>query len=211
MKIKKFLIVFLICIFTFAEVPQAVPGSGPIKFTTTYKQGIYDASQYSGYIATARLITPNKCLGGLIIDSNYNVKFYKKFDNTDEETSLGIINKGDIAVVVGTGEAVVSHKEKTAMPTFVKTQQEEQPLVPPVSGTIKQGIYDISKFTGYTVTAKLATPNTVAFLIRIDSNCNLKYVVKLNNVNETIKLGSIEKGDTAILVGNGELSVSYSR
>lgn len=211
MKIKKFLIVFLICIFTFAEVPQAEPSSGPIYLTATYKQGIYDLSQYSGYNAIAKLITQNKCLGVLTIDSNYNVKFYKKFDNKGEETSIGVVNEGDIGVAVGTGEIVVSSKKEEYKPTFINARQEEQPLVPPLSGTIKQGIYDISKYSGYATTVKLTTPNTVALLISINSNCNLKYIVKLDNVNETIKLGSIAEGDIGVLVGNGKVSISYSK
>ena len=98
MKSMKFLIVFLISIILFTEIAKAIP------MPTNYKQGIYDVSEFNGLNATAKLKTPNNVTSLIIIDSNSNEKFYKRFDTVDEVITLGYIKEGDFIVVSGRGE-----------------------------------------------------------------------------------------------------------
>jgi len=115
MKLKKFLIVFLIYIFTFAIITQIQPS--PIAevteqqifpISTTYKQGIYSLSLFDGYRATAKLITPNTTATLIIVDSNGKLIQFIHLDQTDEIVKLGTLHEGDTGVVLGTGEVAVS-------------------------------------------------------------------------------------------------------
>jgi len=101
MKIKKVLIIFVILIIAFTESPKAIITS------TTYKQGIYNISEIKEFNATAKLITPNNVTSLLIVDSNGNQKFYKRFDTRNEVINLGSIKEGDIISIVGTGEIAI--------------------------------------------------------------------------------------------------------
>jgi len=100
MKIKKFLIFFLISIFTFVEIPQAQP----LPIATTYTQGIYNMTQYTGNYITGKLITPDKPLTVIVIDSNGNQKTFLRFNTPNEIVKLGPVQEGDILALVGTGE-----------------------------------------------------------------------------------------------------------
>lgn len=102
MKIRKFLIVFLMSIIAFKEIPQA------IFLSDSYKQGIYNISDVNEFNANAKLITPNNVTSLIIIDSNSNEKFYKRFDTLDEIISLGAIKNGDLIAIVGTGEIAIT-------------------------------------------------------------------------------------------------------
>ena len=102
MKIMKFLIVFLISIIFFAEIPKAIP------ISTNYKQGIYTVSEFKDLNATAKLLTPSNVTSLIIIDSNSNEKFYKRFDTVDEVITLGYIREGDFIVIAGRGEISIS-------------------------------------------------------------------------------------------------------
>jgi hypothetical protein len=106
MKIKKFLIFFLIFTFTFAKVSQAQVQPPPI--ATTYKQGIYDISQYSGKFVTAKLITPNEPLTVIAFDSMGNQRLLLRLTDPNEFVKLGYINKGDVVVIIGKGEIAFS-------------------------------------------------------------------------------------------------------
>lgn len=102
MKIRKLLIVFLMSIIAFTEVPQAI-------FTSdSYKQGIYNISEAKEFNATAKLITPNNVTSLIIIDSHGNQKFYKRFDTVDEVINLGAIKNGDLIAIVGNGEIAIA-------------------------------------------------------------------------------------------------------
>lgn len=101
MKIKKFLIIFLILIMGFTERPKAIITS------TVYKQGIYNISEVIEFNATAKLITPNNVTSLVIVDSNGNQKLYKRFDTRNEVVNLGTIKTGDIISIVGTGEIAI--------------------------------------------------------------------------------------------------------
>jgi len=102
MKIRKFIIVFLMSIIAFTEIPQAI-------FTSdSYKQGVYNISGVNEFSATAKLITPNNVTSLIIIDSNSNQKFYKRFDTEDEVINLGVIKNGDIIAIVGKGEIAIT-------------------------------------------------------------------------------------------------------
>ena len=100
MKAKKFLASFLISIFTFIKISQAQP----IPIATTYTQGIYNISQYTGLYITAKLITPGKPLTGVAIDCNGNLKTFLIFRTSNEIVKLGPVQEGDIIMIVGTGE-----------------------------------------------------------------------------------------------------------
>jgi len=105
MKIKKFLIVFLISIFTFATITQAQPIPA---ISNTYKQGIYDFSNFNGYRATTKLITPNTAVTLMLIDNNGNLKQFIKLDDINEIIKLGAFQNGDIGVILGPGEVAIS-------------------------------------------------------------------------------------------------------
>lgn len=102
MKIKKFLIVFLISIITFTESPRA------ILVLDTYKQGIYNISDIKEFNATAKLITQNNVTHLLIVDSNNTTKFYKRFDTVDEIINLGSVKNGDTIAIIGSGEIAIT-------------------------------------------------------------------------------------------------------
>jgi len=102
MKIAKFLIVFLISIIAFTEIPQSI--TTPIN----YKQGIYNISEYKDFNATAKLLTPDNVTSLIIVDAHSNEKFYKRFDTIDEIITLGYIKEGDYIVIAGSGEISIS-------------------------------------------------------------------------------------------------------
>jgi hypothetical protein len=107
MKIKKFLIVFLISIFTFATITQAQAQPIPA-ISNTYKQGIYDLSSFNGYRATTKLITPNTVVTLILVDNNGNLRQFIKLDDVNEIIKLGAFKEGDIGIMLGTGEIAIS-------------------------------------------------------------------------------------------------------
>ena len=90
MKITKFLLVLLISTIIFTKIPMAIP------IDVSYKQGIFNVSKYHGINATAKLITPNSVTSLIIVDSNSNAIFYKRFYTMDEIITLGFIKYGDL-------------------------------------------------------------------------------------------------------------------
>jgi len=102
MNIKKFLVVFLISMLVFAEIPKA------LVISNTYKQGIYNISEANPFTATAKLVTPVGVTSLSIIDSNGNQKFYNRFDSESEVVNLGTINNADIISIVGKGEIAIT-------------------------------------------------------------------------------------------------------
>jgi len=102
MKIKKFLIVFFICMIIPTQMVKAVPQSD------IYIQGIYDISEKKPFSAQAKLIKPNTVTSLSIVDSQGNQKFYNRFDNDTELVNLGPINNADIIVIVGKGEIAIT-------------------------------------------------------------------------------------------------------
>lgn len=102
MKITKFLTVILLCTIIFTEIPMASPKD------ISYKQGIYNISEYKGNNATAKLMTPQNVTSLIIIDSKSNETFYKRFDTLDEIITLGFIRDGDFIVIAGSGEISIS-------------------------------------------------------------------------------------------------------
>ncbi|AWK52370.1 hypothetical protein DIC82_15810 [Clostridium beijerinckii] len=105
MKIMKLLTVFLISMILFTEMPKAIPVSN------NYKQGIYDVSEFKDLNATAKLLSPSNVTSLIIIDSNSNEKFYKRFDTVNEVITLGYIKEGDFIVVSGRGEISINFFE----------------------------------------------------------------------------------------------------
>ncbi|MBN1039363.1 hypothetical protein DV092_04595 [Clostridium botulinum] len=105
MKMKTFLIAFLISTIAFTQIPKAI-------FTSNiYKQGIYDISEVLEFNATAKLLTPRNVTSLSITDSNGNQKFYKRFDTIDEIINLGTIKEGDVISIIGKGEIAITRNE----------------------------------------------------------------------------------------------------
>ena len=102
MKIKHFIAVILIFLIAFTQSPKAIITSD------TYKQGIYNISEIKEFNAIAKLITPNNVTSLIIVDSNSNQKFYKRFDTLNQVINLGSIRDGDLIIIVGTGEIAIT-------------------------------------------------------------------------------------------------------
>ena len=102
MKIKKFLMFFLISMLAFTKTPNAIVKSD------TYKQGIYSVSEVNPFRATAKLLKPSTVTSLIIVDLNGNQKFYNRFDNESETVDLGPINNADVIVIIGKGEIAVT-------------------------------------------------------------------------------------------------------
>lgn len=99
MKITKFLVFFLISIFTFVKIPQAQP----FPIATTYTQG-YNVTQYTGQYIKAKLVTPGKPLIGIVINSKGSVEIFLKFNDPSKTVKLGPTQEGDVIILVSTGE-----------------------------------------------------------------------------------------------------------
>lgn len=99
MKILKVLIILLIFMSTLTQNVKAIQ---PI--ANTYKQGIYNISEDSESNYIAKLVTPNNVTTLIIIGSDGEQRFLKKFDTLNEPVDLGRMFKGDAVIVVGTGE-----------------------------------------------------------------------------------------------------------
>ena len=102
MKIKKYLLFFLISIFTFTQSPQAIVSSN------VYTQGVYDISEANPFRATARLTKADGVTSLSIVDIGGNQKFYNRFDTLNEVVSLGLINNADLIAIVGKGEIALT-------------------------------------------------------------------------------------------------------
>jgi len=105
MKITKFLLVLLISTIILTETAMAIP------IDVSYKQGIFNVSEYHGINATAKLMTPNNVTSLIIIDSNSDERFYKRFDTMDEIITLGFIKDGDLIIIAGTGEISITYNK----------------------------------------------------------------------------------------------------
>ncbi|MBC2418701.1 hypothetical protein HGI38_18750 [Clostridium beijerinckii] len=115
MKIKKFLIIFLIYIFTFTIIAEMHPSPMAevseqeiYPISATYKQGIYSLSLLEGYKVTAKLITPNTTVTLITVDSNGKLIQFIHLDETDEIVKLGTLHNGDTGIVLGNGEVAIS-------------------------------------------------------------------------------------------------------
>lgn len=102
MKMKRFIVVILISLIAFTGSAKAIITSD------TYKQGIYNISEIKEFNAKAKLITPNNVTSLIIVDSNGNQKFYKRFDTLNQVVNLGLIKDGDLIAIVGTGEIALT-------------------------------------------------------------------------------------------------------
>lgn len=82
--------------------------------------------------------------------------------------------------------------------------------MPVANNTFKQGIYAVSdEHDGLYRNIKLVTPNKPATVTILDSNNTQILFVKLNNINEYFKVGPIKKGETLIVCGEGEISITH--
>lgn len=102
MRIRKFLIAFLMSIILFTEAPKA------IFVSNTYKQGVYDITDIKEVKANAMLITPNVVTSLIIIDPSGNQVFYKKFDTINEVINLGTVKDDDLVAIIGKGEIAIT-------------------------------------------------------------------------------------------------------
>ncbi|MBD7911432.1 MULTISPECIES: hypothetical protein [Clostridium] len=80
----------------------------------------------------------------------------------------------------------------------------------PIANTFKQGIYAVSpEHEGNYRNIRLVTPNKSATVTILDSTNTQILFVKLNNINEYLKVGPIKKGETLIIGGEGEVSITH--
>lgn len=85
-----------------------------------------------------------------------------------------------------------------------------QALQPPVSNTLKQGIYKISdEHEGHYRIVKLVTPNKPMTMTILDSNGAQIFFIRLSDVKDILKFGPIKKGETVIIAGDGEISIAH--
>lgn len=108
MKIKIFLIFFLISTFVFIKAPQAFFDQNTVLESNTYKEGVYDITNLPQVKATAKLATPNTVVSMVIIDPNGNEIFYKKFNTMDETINLGTILDDDRIAIIGKGQIAIT-------------------------------------------------------------------------------------------------------
>jgi hypothetical protein len=109
MKTKKFLIIFLAFMFIFGEVSQAEQQS-QIPTSTTLKQGIYNISpEHMGYYRNIKLISKDKPVTIMVLDSNGAQILFAKLDNENEYLKVGPIEKGETLIINGEGEISVIH------------------------------------------------------------------------------------------------------
>lgn len=93
---------------------------------------------------------------------------------------------------------------------FGEVSKAEQQSPIPTSTTLKQGIYNISpEHKGYYRNIKLISPGKPVSIMVIDSNGDQILFAKLDNENEYLKVGPIEKGETLIINGEGEISLIH--
>ncbi|MDK2829272.1 hypothetical protein [Clostridium beijerinckii] len=100
--IKIFIIIF-ISMIVFTENAKAV-----LPLANTYKQGIYNITESNQSNYVAKLVTPNNITTLIILDSDGDQKFFKKFNTVNEPINLGPMTKGDTVIVIGTGEIAAS-------------------------------------------------------------------------------------------------------
>ena len=106
MQIKKFLIVFLISIFTFGKLSQAQQ----VPISTTLKQGIYNISpEHVGLYRNIKLITPGKPITMTILDSNGAQILFIRLWNENETLKVGPIKNGETLIITGDGEIAIIH------------------------------------------------------------------------------------------------------
>lgn len=100
-KAIKFIIVVLIYMLAFTEMPKAIPVSN------VFKQGLYTVSENNQFTGNASLVKADNATVLTIIDPNGVLKFYKKFDFLNETVNLGIIGYQDAIILVGKGEIYI--------------------------------------------------------------------------------------------------------
>ncbi|OOM69832.1 hypothetical protein [Clostridium sp. BL-8] len=101
MKLKVFIIFFLMFTFALVKVPQAV------FISDSYKQGVYNISEVADFTATAKLVV-NPPTTLIIIDSTGNQRYFKNFENLNEVVNLGYIKNGDLIIIAGKGEIAIT-------------------------------------------------------------------------------------------------------
>lgn len=106
MQIKKFLIIFLISMFTLGKFSQAQQ----VPISTTLKQGVYNISpEHVGYYRNIKLITPDKPITMTILDSNGAQILFIRLITEKETLKVGPIEKGETLIITGDGEVSIEH------------------------------------------------------------------------------------------------------
>lgn len=103
MKGIKIFIITIISMIMFTKNAKAV-----LPLANVYKQGIYNITENSESDYIAKLVTPNNITTLIILDSDGDQKFFKKFNTINEPINLGRMIKGDTVIVSGTGEIAAS-------------------------------------------------------------------------------------------------------
>lgn len=90
---------------------------------------------------------------------------------------------------------------------FCKFPQAQQA---PMSTTLKQGIYKVSpEHQGLYRNIKLVTPGKPVTMTILDADGAQIFFIRLCDSKENLKIGPIEKGETVIIAGDGEVSISH--
>lgn len=93
-----------------------------------------------------------------------------------------------------------------SMLVFTKT-----PKAIVTSDIYKQGIYNISEVNPFRATAKLVKPSTVTSLIIVDSSGNQKFYNRFDNDSEVVDLGPINNADIIVIIGKGEIAITFNK
>ena len=90
---------------------------------------------------------------------------------------------------------------------FCKFPQARQA---PLSTTLKQGIYKVSpEHEGLYRSVKLVTPDKPITMTVLDSDGAQIFFITLSDGKENLKIGPIRRGETVIVAGDGEVSISH--
>ena len=80
----------------------------------------------------------------------------------------------------------------------------------PTATTLKQGIYNISpEHEGLYRNVKLISPDKNVTITLLDASGAQILFVKLSDTKEYLKVGPIKKGETLIIAGEGEISMTH--
>lgn len=80
----------------------------------------------------------------------------------------------------------------------------------PLSTALKQGIYKISpEHEGLYRNVKLITSDKPITMTVLNSDGAQIFFIRLSDEKSTLKFGPIKKGETLIIAGDGEVSISH--
>ncbi|MBN1035700.1 hypothetical protein FDA33_06640 [Clostridium botulinum] len=81
----------------------------------------------------------------------------------------------------------------------------------PISASYKEGVYTINHADKYVLKAKLVTPDSVTSLAIVDSQGNQKIFRKFSKAYIPTSEIILEENDSIVIIGNGEISLNFSK